>query len=117
MSSKYQVGDRVTIREWDPMAEEHGLYFDNSIRIPNSPAFAPSMEKWCGQTFKIRGIIAGFISTSSKKIYWYKLSSLDSDEDLDETLYNYVWSKPMFEKKKKIKLNLSTFQEFDEELL
>lgn len=50
---KYNVGDKVRIREWEDMAEEFGV--DSSGNICNS--FVTSMKKYCGEilTVKTRG--------------------------------------------------------------
>ena len=48
----YNVGDEVTIRQWDDMKSEFGLNEVGSIAVPES--FTREMEQYCGQTFTIR---------------------------------------------------------------
>ena len=47
----YNVGDKVTIRQWDDMAAEFGLDEYGDIKVPNF--FTMYMKKYCGQTFPI----------------------------------------------------------------
>lgn len=47
----YNVGDKVTIRQWDDMESEFGLNEFGNIRVPN--AFTESMKQYCGQTLSI----------------------------------------------------------------
>jgi hypothetical protein len=47
----YNVGDRVTIRQWDDMAAEFGLNVFGDIKVPK--AFTEFMKKYCGQTLSI----------------------------------------------------------------
>ena len=46
-----KVGDKVTIRQWDDMAEEFGVDYDGDIKCKN--IFIPDMRKYCGKTFTI----------------------------------------------------------------
>ena len=46
----YNVGDKVTIRQWDDMESEFGLKY-GSINVPKH--FTKDMKKYCGQTFPI----------------------------------------------------------------
>lgn len=48
----YNVGDQVTIRQWDDMITEFGLNEYDSIAVPES--FTKEMERCCGKTFTIR---------------------------------------------------------------
>ena len=48
----YQIGDRVTIRQWDDMAAEFGLDVYGDIKVPKA-YFTESMRKYCGQTLPI----------------------------------------------------------------
>lgn len=51
---KHKVGDIVTIREWDDMAEEFGLDGDRDIIISGPVIyFSKEMRKCCGKTKKI----------------------------------------------------------------
>lgn len=47
----YNIGDRVTIRQWDDMESEFGLTEWGSIAAPES--FTLNMKKYCGKTFII----------------------------------------------------------------
>lgn len=53
--SKYNVGDRVVIRDWDDMAEEYGLtpYSEN---INCNRYFTTGMRYLCGREFTIKAI-------------------------------------------------------------
>ena len=52
MSSKFQVGDKVQIREWDDMENEFGLDFDGDINCRFT--FTKNMKTYCGQTLIIK---------------------------------------------------------------
>ena len=58
----YNVGDQVTIRQWDDMAAEFGLNEWGNIAVPGS--FTMGMKQHCGKTFiicaKIGGVAHGF---------------------------------------------------------
>lgn len=47
----YNVGDKVTIRQWDDMESEFGLDSYGGIKVPN--AFTEPMKQYCGQTLPI----------------------------------------------------------------
>lgn len=47
----YNIGDKVTIRQWDDMESEFGLNEFGNIRVPN--VFIESMKRYCGQTLPI----------------------------------------------------------------
>lgn len=47
----YNVGDEVTIRQWDDMAAEFGLNLSGEIKVPKF--FTEQMKKYCGQTLPI----------------------------------------------------------------
>ena len=47
----YNVGDKVTIRQWDDMAAEFGLDEYGGIKVPKT--FTEFMKKYCGQTLSI----------------------------------------------------------------
>lgn len=53
--SKYNVGDRVVIRDWDDMAEEYGLtpYSEN---INCNRYFTTGMRYLCGREFTIKAL-------------------------------------------------------------
>lgn len=42
----YNVGDRVTIRQWDDMAAEFGLNVFGDIKVPKA-YFTEPMRKYC----------------------------------------------------------------------
>lgn len=48
----YNVGDRVTIRQWDDMAAEFGLDVYGAIKTPQA-LFTEPMKRYCGQTLPI----------------------------------------------------------------
>ena len=48
----YNVGDKVTIRQWDDMAVEFGLNVFGDIKVPKA-CFTEPMRKYCGQTLPI----------------------------------------------------------------
>lgn len=48
----YNVGDRVTIRQWDDMAAEFGLNRYGAIKVPQV-LFTEPMKQYCGQTLPI----------------------------------------------------------------
>lgn len=50
----YNIGDEVTIRQWDDMAAEFGLNRFGSIFVPES--FTKEMKRYCGKTFTITRI-------------------------------------------------------------
>ena len=79
----YNVGDQVTIRQWDDMIAEFGLNECESIAVPES--FTLSMKAHCGKTFTIR---AG-IGEGGHGFPVYLLSGIG---------YNYT--APMFEQSK-----------------
>jgi hypothetical protein len=47
----YNVGDEVTIRQWDDMESEFGLNGHGGIKVPK--CFTMYMKKYCGQTLPI----------------------------------------------------------------
>lgn len=49
--STYNVGDKVTIRQWDDMESEFGLDEYGGIKVPK--AFTESMKQYCRQTLPI----------------------------------------------------------------
>lgn len=53
----YNVGDEVTIRQWDDMESEFGLNRWGSITVPKS--FTEEMKRYCGKTFTIARIEEG----------------------------------------------------------
>lgn len=53
----YNIGDEVTIRQWDDMKSEFGLNRRGSITVPES--FTEEMKRYCGKTFTIARIEEG----------------------------------------------------------
>lgn len=47
----YNIGDKVTVRQWDDMESEFGLDEYGEINVPK--AFTESMKQYCGQTLPI----------------------------------------------------------------
>ena len=47
----YNIGDKVTIRQWDDMESEFGLDEFGDIKVPKF--FSKLMKKYCGQTLPI----------------------------------------------------------------
>lgn len=47
----YNLGDEVTIRQWDDMAAEFGLNEFSEINVPKF--FTEPMKQYCGQTLPI----------------------------------------------------------------
>lgn len=76
----YQIGDQVTIRQWDDMAAEFGLNECGEIKVPKS--FTDGMKSLCGQTFTINDVHR----FSSPKFDSYCLAGV-----------SFVFSSPMFE--------------------
>ena len=48
----YNVGDKVTIRQWEDMESEFGLNEYGDIKVPEC-LFTESMKQYCGQTLPI----------------------------------------------------------------
>lgn len=48
----YNIGDKVTIRQWDDMESEFGLNLYGNINLPGC-LFTKRMKQYCGQTFPI----------------------------------------------------------------
>lgn len=47
----YNIGDKVTIRQWDDMESEFGLNGHGGIKVPKF--FTEPMKQYCGQTLPI----------------------------------------------------------------
>lgn len=48
----YNIGDKVTIRQWDDMESEFGLNEFGDIKVPKF-FFTEPMKQYCGQTLPI----------------------------------------------------------------
>ena len=83
-----KVGDKVTIRQWDDMAEEFGVDCHGDIEC--EATFTSEMRKYCGKTFTI----------TDDRGYLYTLSD-DSGNALKDSVFSTPWtfSEDMFEKK------------------
>lgn len=79
----YNVGDQVTIRQWDDMKSEFGLNEYGEIKVPK--IFSKIMKKFCGQTFTIKEV-------RRKVPPVFDTYILEKDE--------YYFSSPMFEQSK-----------------
>ena len=79
----YNVGDKVTIRQWDDMESEFGLDEYGGIKVPKT--FTEPMKRYCGQTLPI------------VRIDPYSPPSFDSYFFDGSTA---VFSSPMFEQSK-----------------
>ena len=79
----YQVGDEVTIRQWDDMKSEFGLNEVGNIAVPGS--FTREMEQYCGKTFTI-------CAESGKGYYGFPIYLLSGN--------GYYYTAPMFEQSK-----------------
>lgn len=93
----YNVGDRVTIRQWDDMKSEFGLNRYGAIKVP-AAFFTEPMKRYCGQTLSIvrveryappkfdsyffDGIYAVFSSLMFEQSYPTVVSSTLSFDDL-----------------------------------
>lgn len=76
----YNIGDKVTIRQWDDMAAEFGLNKFGEIKVPE--IFAVEMKDLCGKTFTITNVSRH--SKPSFDTYFLEGST-------------YYFSSPMFE--------------------
>lgn len=47
----YNIGDKVTIRQWEDMESEFGLNEYGEIKVPK--CFTEPMKQYCGQTLSI----------------------------------------------------------------
>lgn len=81
--TSYNVGDQVTIRQWDDMESEFGLNEYGEIKVPK--IFSKIMKKFCGQTFTIKEVRRKAPPTFDTYI-------LEEDR--------YYFSAPMFEQSK-----------------
>ena len=79
----YNIGDKVTIRQWDDMESEFGLNELGNIKVPKN--FTESMKKYCGQTLPIIHVCR-YVPPEFDSYY------------LDGT--SVVFSSPMFEQSK-----------------
>lgn len=70
---KYNVGDKVRVRQWDDMVKEYGLLGDAKSDIC-IPGFTNGMKKFCGSVVTISNIIfndSGYlIKEDNQNWYW-----------------------------------------------
>lgn len=50
--ARYEVGDRVLVKEWDDMASEYGIDEDGDIKT-GAPFFVKDMKKYCGKVMTV----------------------------------------------------------------
>ena len=50
----YNVGDKVTIRQWDDMAAEFGLNGSGEIKVPKF--FTEPMKQYCGHFYTVESV-------------------------------------------------------------
>lgn len=79
----YNLGNRVTIRQWDDMESEFGLDEHGNINVPK--LFTKPMKKYCGQTLPI--VYVRHYTSSKFDSYYLDYSS-------------NIFSSPMFEQSK-----------------
>ncbi len=101
---KFKVGDVVTVRLWDDMVEEFGLF--KGIGILAQGIFLPSMRRYCGLKFEIvaisddgyyrlKGIescyFSGdmFVESKNKQSGVYRLTIEAVDDIITATLFKY----------------------------
>lgn len=83
------IGDTVTVRQWDDMAEEFGVH-DSGTYINMSPwFFLLSMKDFCGRDFIIEDIVEGRNPLYKNREFILRKISGD--------MICYHWSVHMFE--------------------
>ena len=80
----YNIGDKVTIRQWDDMASEFGLNVFGDIKVPKA-CFTESMRKYCGKTLTI--VRKNHYLSPNSDCYYFGGSTM-------------VFTSPMFEQSK-----------------
>lgn len=83
----YQVGDIVTIRQYDEMFREFGENIFGGLNIPFS--FSTPMQKFCGKRYQIREI-EPLVSKDYNRIYLSDISG-------SSTINMYKFNEHMFE--------------------
>ena len=101
---KFKVGDIVTVRLWDDMVTEFGLF--KGIGILADGIFLPSMRRYCGLKFeivaisddgyyKLKGVdtcyFSGdmFVESKNKQSGVYRLTIEAVDDIITATLFKY----------------------------
>lgn len=56
--SKFQIGDKLRIRQWDDMVKEFGI--DENGNISCTFVFTKQMKILCGQPFTVSSIVKSF---------------------------------------------------------
>jgi len=68
---KFKVGDKVTVRQWDDMKKEYGLYSSgDSIPIPVC-SFVKKMELFCGKKVTIEEVYGNCYGIEEDDCHWY----------------------------------------------
>lgn len=91
-----QVGDLVTIRSWDDMADEFGTIasgLDIRIKPDGGILFNISMRKYCGGTYEV-----AFRGFNSRGHLRFKLRG--------DGVENWVWSSSMFEREEESEIQV-----------
>lgn len=55
--ARYEVGDRVLVKEWDDMASEYGIDEDGDIKTGAS-FFVKEMKKYCGKVMTVSFVMS-----------------------------------------------------------
>ena len=84
-----EIGDTVTIRQWDDMVNKFGINSHGDIDLSYA-IFVKSMREWCGKEVTISEI--GFIVKDDERIAY--VYAIEDDEDA------WVFTQEMFEEKK-----------------
>lgn len=87
MKREYEVGDFVTIRQWDDMENEFGLKPNGSIDCPCS--FTPEMKELCGKTFVISDISRIHRTTYTLKYVYWTFSEEMFEQPITEFIDEY----------------------------
>lgn len=83
-----EIGDTVTIRQWDDMVNKFGFNSYGDIYLPYA-SFVTAMREWCGKEVTISEV--DFIVKDEKIIFIYTI-----EDDPDE----WVFTQEMFEETK-----------------
>ena len=74
--ARYEVGDRVLVKEWDDMASEYGIDEDGDIKT-GVVFFVKAMKKYCGRIMTIS-------SVESSEIFYFEDSGWSFSNDMIE---------------------------------
>ena len=84
---KYKAGDRVKIREWEDIVEEHGSNPDGYVEVPKGATIVPRMKEFCGKETEVSGKTAQGnyqLKVDNKKWYWPEYALLPIEEPQKE---------------------------------